>query len=629
MDLSSAEHALARAESHRSDGELEIAEAAYFEAARAATEAASGGAADAVRLIMCARIGLGRVELMRDAPGRALGWFLSARKIIPSDWIPRYWQGCAMGLLGDHSGAAQSFTAGLRLAPHELSLKIQRSYAHLKMGDSHSALQGLIVGNDGGLDSRALHAISAAWLRSRSDRAGTRVAVAAVAALLHDEGFWEQFRADAAARYQLPISSPAVADCRAEVERRVRARLIRDDAAMPTEDPDRQPPGELLFLREMAAATVLRELGGLSSAGDHGATLVCGPLMIPLLGAQRALDSVTAREPLTDEQADEAQRETRRKLRQLFSGLGAATALLDADRAEDALAALAAGACERCRAGTETSVSPTVCAPSCADFDVLHLGYANLRAKGTRLAEDAAQLSIAARLGAALRIVAMDGEDVRAAVRLWRDALQVAAAAGTAESTQRQISEVVLGRTKALQGKKLLSEAIELIEEALTLLRDSSDSEELRSKLSELFTERGVLAGNEDRWDDSVGDLRRGIDRNPRASRPRVNLSIALQRLASHRSSDGDRVGARELLREAKRTLECALSHPPASPDVGRQLEAVKEDMRSLWSGWAVELAVEGAYKEAVKIVDEGLIDLPADARLSAVRDRLGLLMER
>lgn len=625
VDLSSAEHALVRAEHHRSDGELEDAEAAYFEAARQAMKCAPDRAEAAAQVVMRTRIGLGRVELMREAPDRALGWFLSAREIVPNDWRTRYWQGCAQGWLGDHEGAEQSFTAGLRLTPNELSLKVQRFCARLKMGDAHSDLKDLLTTTGGGLDSRSLHAISAAWLNRGYEPAGARVAVAATVALLHDEDFWDQFRASAMSRYQVPISTKAIAECRAEVEHRARARLVRDEADVPGGGPGRQSAGELLFLREMAAATILRDLGGLPSAGDGDSSLICGPLMISLLGVQRALGDFTAREP----PADEAPPGLRRRLRQLFSGLGAATVLLDAERAEDALAALETGACKRCRTAAESSVYPTVCAPDCTDFDVLHVGYAGLRAKGSRLAEDATRLSITARLSAALHIVAMDRGDVGAAIRFWRDALHVAAAAGIIEQTVRQVSEAVLGRIKALKRKGLFSEAIELVEETIPLLGDSSANEELRSTLSELFTDRGVMAGNEERWNESLGDLRRGMDCNPQASRPRIYLSTVLQRLASHRSSDGDRIAARELLREAKRIVEGALNHRPVGPDVGRQLEDVKEDLRSLWSGWAVELAVDGAYRDALDVLDEGLTDLPADARLSAARDRLVRLMER
>ena len=92
-----AEQALTRGERHRSDGDLAAAEAAYFEAAREATGPTGVEAEDDHDLIIRARIGLGRIELVNGSPDRALGWFLSAREIAPDDWEPLYWQGCAQG----------------------------------------------------------------------------------------------------------------------------------------------------------------------------------------------------------------------------------------------------------------------------------------------------------------------------------------------------------------------------------------------------------------------------------------------------------------------------------------------------------------------------------------------------
>ncbi|MGH8909399.1 MAG: tetratricopeptide repeat protein [Egibacteraceae bacterium] len=157
MGLEIAKLALARGEGHRADGERAVAEAAYFEAAREAVRSASEEAQDATDVVMRARIGLGRVELMRGSPDRALGWFLNARQVAPDAWEPLYWQGCAQGWLGDHPGAERSFTAALELNPQEHSLAVQRAYARFKMGDRQAALDDLLAAERaGGLDDAVL-----------------------------------------------------------------------------------------------------------------------------------------------------------------------------------------------------------------------------------------------------------------------------------------------------------------------------------------------------------------------------------------------------------------------------------------------------------------------------------------
>lgn len=648
MDLSAAMQALLQAETHRCEGAGDAAEAAYFDAARLAVESLAADSADARNIVMRARIGLGRVELHNAAPGRALGWFLSAGQIAPADWRPHYWRGAALGWLGDHAGAAQSCTAELRRTPGELSLKIQRCCAQLKMGQVREALRGVLTTGTGALDGSALHALCSAWLTgtsAKAEPAGTRIAVAAVAALRHHANFWERFRASAAARYRVPIPSEAITWCRSEVEHRARERLISDDTT--AAGSDRQQAGEPLLLRELAAADVLRELGGLAPAGSSGPAVVCGPLMISLLGMQDALAVVLARAAPQDPQADEPVPneptlnelipDAARRIRTLFSGLGAARALLEAERPEDALVAVQYAACSRCRCCAAPEAGPPVCAPDCADFDTLHPGYAGLRAKGLLLAEDAAAVWIAAMLGTARRLVSTDGADPGAVRQRWKDALKLAAGIGKQDQVGRRISETVLGRTRVLTGEALFSEAIALTEEAISVLGsvreaghgDSSARDELQCRLAELLTDRGVLAGNEGNWDDCMRDLRRGMQTNPRAARPRINLSIALQRLARYRRDEGNRVAARELLREAKRIIEGASPQAPHSPQMARQAAAVTEDLRSLCAGWAIELAMAGAYREALEVLDEGLADLPADDRLLAARHRLDPLWER
>ena len=447
-------------------------------------------------------------------------------------------------------------------------------------------------------NNRVLHAVSAMWLNGGQESVTVPAGIAAVAALMNDEDFWERFRANATSRYQAAIPAAALAECRQHTGRRAYAQA--------------GPSHELLLLRELVAASILRDLGGFPPGDNAAGLLVCGPLMITLLGLERAWGEFVAREPAHDDSRSGQWRQ----LRQLFSGLGVATALLSAERPEEALAALEAMACERCRSGSAPDGYPKVCAAACPDFDVRHPSYARLPGKGQRLVEDAARLLIAAQLNVAQRVVASDPDDVGAATRLWAEAIRASAIVGAQEQTKRHIADTVLGRAKALDKGERPSAAIKLVEAAQQVLPDSPAREELRSQLGQLLCDRGVIAANDGRLEPALSDLRRAARYSPHSVRPLVNLSLALQRLAGQRRDLGDRPGEYESLRETKRMLEGAATELSGSAEFGQQLVSVRKELRTVCNRWALDLAGAGRYKEALEVLDQGLVEFPDDAEL-------------
>lgn len=457
---------------------------------------------------------------------------------------------------------------------------------------------------------RVLHTVSAFWLNSEQESGEQEsggqesvpvsTGIAAVAALLHDEGFWDFFRARAASRYQVAVATPALVECRRYVGQLAYARA--------------GPDYELLLSREMAATGVLRDLGGFP-VRDRPDRLVCGPLMISLLGLECAFGDFAAHDPAHDDPESGRWQQ----LRQLFSELGTAAALLRAERPADALSALKDAACARCRSAAAPHGYPRVCAEACSDFDARHPGYARLPAKGQRLAEDATRLLIAAQLSAARRIVAgADDDDVGAAIRLWADAVRASAAVGAQEQTHRQVAEIVLGRAKTLEKRDRLAAALKLVEGAERVLGDSAARDELRSRLAQLLTDRGVLAANDGRLEPALDDLRRAVRCSPHSVRPLVNLSLALQSLAEHRRNLGDRAGQYAQLREAKRMLEDTVPASHGSPELEHQLVSVMKRLRTVCNDWAIELAAEARYGEALDVLAGGLAEFPDDAQLRA-----------
>ncbi|WP_428935629.1 hypothetical protein [Streptomyces sp. ACT015] len=184
-------------------------------------------------------------------------------------------------------------------------------------------------------DRRLGHALAVmAWhALGPADRTSLawRRCVALWAGLLHDPGFWEAYRAGAAARYGTPVTDDELGALRADL-------LTRLEARMPDADPVVRPSPEIVLERESEAARLLAEAGGLSWTGAAG-TVVCGPLRIVELGREAELGAFVA-----------AAGEAAAELRQAFSHLGFAHALLRLDRPAEALAALSGLRCPSCRA---------------------------------------------------------------------------------------------------------------------------------------------------------------------------------------------------------------------------------------------------------------------------------------
>ncbi|MCA1672537.1 MAG: tetratricopeptide repeat protein, partial [Actinobacteria bacterium] len=170
-----AESALVRGERHRADGNLAAAEVAYFVAACEAEHSAHEEAESARNVIMHARIGLGRIELMEGTPERALGWFMSARDVASDHWQPLYWQGCAQGWLGDYLGAERSLAAALCLNPVEDSITLQRSFVRFKRGDVDAALEDMLDSGERVLDDTAVLVLASLHLERGDCAEGERI----------------------------------------------------------------------------------------------------------------------------------------------------------------------------------------------------------------------------------------------------------------------------------------------------------------------------------------------------------------------------------------------------------------------------------------------------------------------
>ena len=410
-------------------------------------------------------------------------------------------------------------------------------------------------------------------------------AIASWAALLHDERFWEEWRARAWTRYQAkdePLTAP-VAELRRQIEERMRAFL--DSALDETAQPQRL---KALLRRELKGAELLRSNGGFPLPGRGGAVLLCGPLMIRFLKLERELgDFVAACAHGLTARRREAAAERSRELRICFSSLGGARVLLDLGSPREALRALAQLACPLCcgsrpgKSAVPCDAVPTVCADTCSNFDAFNPGYAGLPDKASALAADALELAVEAHLAVAQAAITISPMDLETAKASWRQARQLAIPGDREEEVCRRIAELVLRRVMGLEIPARVHEAVILLEAAEEVC-SGCVAPDLIGRLAELLTVRGIEAANDlpSRWEEAVNDLRRAVRYNAYFPHAVLNLGRALRGWAA---AQDEPAAAATLLEEAVQELDEGTRRFPERNDIAEELRAVREELAEVW----------------------------------------------
>lgn len=471
-------------------------------------------------------------------------------------------------------------------------------------------------------------------------------AIAAWGTLMYSDSFWEKWRSDVQVRYQVNLSDQTLEGLRKQIGEHLQTTLANSSNRDSEDNGGRQDNQslrcEMLVQRELKAADLLHTLGGFPLPGMHDGRLVCGPLMIQLLGVEHAFGEFVSEMAVREEKSDDPildllrrllDREDtpldkrlpdpaqQKRLRRYFSQVGIAQTLLDLDRSQEALTALLEAGCPRCQAAMQqgqqrrppANWSPVVCAETCPEFDTLNPGYAGLQDKSRQLKADAFELAVEAKLGLAQSCITAAVLDVQAATDHWQEAIRLSKVSGNHEQTQHRIVETTLGRVQALEQRSRLDEAVSLLKAAERICDDHVDRE-LVGRLAEVLTNRGIKAGNETlpRWEAAVTDLRRAVGYNPHAARSLVNLGIALRVWAVQRYAQQKEAGVK-LLQEAVQQLQEGLSRIPGHAQLQEQYRQAQDSLRSALNGWVVELANAEQFDHALGVLRQALRQFPED----------------
>jgi cellulose synthase operon protein C len=532
--------------------------------ARWVLAALSGATARDVALLLgaAARTAMGR------APGRspAADWSRAAalldraRQLDPGERDFALPHAVALCLSGRREDGLTVLTAASRSAPtdrrlaHNLALM---AWHALPPGDGETGT------------AEAGVALARGWKRC----------VAMWGGLLHDSVFWERRRAEAAGRYGTAVEDKDLVTLRGDLQDRL-------EALMPEGDTGGGPSAEALLHREIEAARLLAETGGLPLATDDG-PLVCGPLRIVELGREPELGAFVG-----------AAGEAAPALRQAFSHLGLAQALLGLDRPGEALAILSGLRCPSCRSraatgrtrdpATAPAAAPaphhpersSVCDPDCAHFDARNPAYSGQAGRHRMLMRDGRALALAARLAKGRVALTPAAPDVRTAAASWRKALAHARAIEQGAEVEAIVADTALGAAKALHRSGDINAAAQTLQAAYALLGENQH-DRLKGQLARVLTERGITRANADlaRMEEPAADLRRAVELNPHLHRAQVNLGIVLRIHGARMRSSGSLVGARDRLQEAVDQLTDALARFPEDTELTEQRDLARNEL--------------------------------------------------
>ncbi|MFD9905256.1 hypothetical protein [Streptomyces sp. NPDC059063] len=419
-------------------------------------------------------------------------------------------------------------------------------------------------------DHRVTHTLAVALTNSPSRSDGC---VGAWGALLYADAFWERARRGAGRRYGTEVAATLVPVLRTALRDRL-ARFLAEGA-----DTDARVPPDALLHREAEAARVLAEAGGLPRpAGElsaapggtpvlGGAPLLGGPLRVVALGRVREFGAFAAARPGDLE------------LVHCFSELGFARMQVDQGLPGDALAALTELRCPECRARGR---AVAVCEADCARFDELNPGYAGFPDRRDRLARDARDLALHARIALGNDELVSPCPDFAAVATCWRRALVHSRELARYRPTQARIVGLALAAAKDASRARNLTRAVTTLETARSVI-GANERPRIDGQLARVLAHRGIEEANREDPDPDLDaaaeDLRRSVALSPHVQRTQISLGIVLRGLALRRWGSGSLSGARTALEEAVEALTAALAHFPEDPEIEEERRRAQSEL--------------------------------------------------
>ncbi|MFF4506564.1 CHAT domain-containing protein [Streptomyces sp. NPDC001401] len=460
-----------------------------------------------------------------------------------------------------------------------------------------AAWSTVLAETPGDMDAVHAAAIARRWQAVEYEEGGAwehaapvwREAAVLWAALLSSDGHWSRWSEARTVCYRRRVAPDDVTSLRSVLSRALTAQL--DDYAERHTAQRREAQAEtyrelgFLFEAELDGAHALSAIGGLPLSDGSPLTFSAGPEYVRTMGLGLQLAGTVARlerEATPSGPGDQAGQE----VRWAFSSLAKAFTLYRHQRFDAALAELPTRTAdvrelpEDCSEVARSETGHISACPHCTEFLDCDPVYTLLPQRRTRLLRDTAELVVRCQL--ACTRAALNADEASAvpdALKRWRAALRSADAVRMGVRTKSDILEIVLARVHTWAGAAgteagaKLDRAVRLVDGASELLCPLAPEERKRLDVqhSRLLAIRGEWRGltctdhGFPRHQEAAeADLRRALELNPEAVRPRDSLVRCLLFGMAERLPADDAVGRMRTLWEAFRLLDEGLRHEPA-----------------------------------------------------------------
>lgn len=179
---------------------------------------------------------------------------------------------------------------------------------------------------------------------------------------------------------------------------------------------------------------------------------------------------------------------------------------------------------------------PTLCNARCERFDKFNPSYRSAKDRQKRFFNDTVMLMIGANLSLAYQTLLDESEHADNPVDYIKTALDLSQIIDQNNLIDLELSDMILKWVEGLKLSQRYDTAISLLER----IQDIKNDSRFTGKLAGLLNIRGVQKAEEERWQDSLADLRRAFHLNPFVSIFRQNLKNVLESYASVSYKRGD-----------------------------------------------------------------------------------------
>ena len=428
------------------------------------------------------------------------------------------------------------------------------------------------------------------------------------AAVIENQNFWDSWSKSQKNRYQSDISNDQINSAKTLISR----KICQDLSLFANHNNSKANSSvnhlQLYFDLEKKSIQLLNKLGGFHiNSGENN--VVCGPMMLrelelakqfslyivslsakfeqktdkksfieELLSGDDSDDKLLIKQMLEMLSSDEKSEEKQSLdiLMRYYSKLGLSTILMDKFQTQQALdllerpaGILMNGLCNQ--SSDKKDVFPK-CTKKCSFFDQCNPAYAELENGEQLLYHHSIKFGIDIYMKNAELAISSKEIVIESALRHWNKATELGRIIDQQSQIKNLIVDMIIGRSITLKKNRSFDQAIYLLSETSKAYNDKK----LKGKLAEIYTDRGVSAGNNSKWEEAINDLDQAYELNPLVPRISKNYIIALRSYAHELMTEKNAEKAKEMLKKGMSIIEKEIESDPENSELQSELSNIQ-----------------------------------------------------